>query len=258
MKRIALVPLVFAAAAALIVTGTALHASEADDGIVSTFKNTYVFKNYLSDDDVKAVAINGAVTLTGTVSEEFHKTLAAETAGSIPGVTGVDNRLSTKAELAAENADLWIGRKVKLALMLHRNVNATKTTVDVKDGVVTLKGEAANAAQKDLTAEYAGDIEGVKVVKNELTVASAPIQSQRTEGEKLDDASIVAQVKMALATQRSTSSLKPKVEARNGEVTLTGIAQNAAEKSLVTKRVSDVHGVTAVKNEMTVAEPMTK
>jgi osmotically-inducible protein OsmY len=89
-------------------------------------------------------------------------------------------------------------------------------------------------------------------------VVSAPIQAERTEGEKLNDASIVAQVKMALATQRSTSNLKPKVEARNGDVTLTGIAQNAAEKSLVTKRVSDVHGVAAVKNEMTVAEPMTK
>ena len=71
-------------------------------------------------------------------------------------------------------------------------------------------------------------------------------------GEKLDDASITAQVKTALFTHRSTSAMKTKVITRNGEVTLTGIAKNAAEKSLVTKLVDDIQGVTSVKNEMTV------
>jgi osmotically-inducible protein OsmY len=41
-------------------------------------------------------------------------------------------------------------------------------------------------------------------------------------------------------------------------VTLTGMAKNAAEKSLVTKLVTDIQGVTSVKNEMTVEEAMTK
>jgi hypothetical protein len=39
-------------------------------------------------------------------------------------------------------------------------------------------------------------------------------------------------------------------------VNLTGIAKNDAEKSLVTKLVSDVMGVTSVVNEMTVATPI--
>ena len=33
-----------------------------------------------------------------------------------------------------------------------------------------MRGEAANEAQKDLTTEYAKDVEGVKAVKNEMTV----------------------------------------------------------------------------------------
>jgi osmotically-inducible protein OsmY len=52
-------------------------------------------------------------------------------------------------------------------------------------------------------------------------------------------------------SHRSTSAAKTNVVTRDGEVTLTGIAKNAAEKALVTKVVSDIQGVDKVKNEMT-------
>jgi len=142
--------------------------------------------------------------------------------------------------------------------MFHRNVSASKTEIEVKDGIVTLTGEASNPAQKELTTEYAKDIDGVKEVKNRMTVAAIPVPVERTPGEKVDDASITAQVKTALWTHRSTSSIRTKVETRNGEVTLTGIAKSEAEKSLVTKLVTDIQGVTSVKNQMTVDVAMTK
>ncbi len=258
MKRKSMVPLAFTAAAfAVIVTSTPLRASESDDRIEASFKKSYVYQTYLKDDAVKTEAKEGVVTLTGTVSEESHKALAQETVAGLPGVTRVDNQLATKAEAAAENADTWIGRKVKLTLLFHRNVNAGKTVVEVKDGIVTLKGEATSMAQKELTAAYANDIEGVNSVKNEMTVATTPEPAERSEGEKMDDASITAQVKTALATHRSTSSIKSKVETRDGEVVLTGIAKNAAEKALVSKLVNDIQGVTSVKNQMTVEEAKT-
>lgn len=75
----------------------------------------------------------------------------------------------------------------------------------------------------------------------------------RPPSPSADDASITAQVKAALTTHRSTSAVKTKVETHNGEVTLTGIAKNAAEKALVTKLVTDIQGVTRVNNEMTLA-----
>lgn len=259
MKRKALYLMVFvAAAAAMFGIGTLLRAAEVDATIESSFKNTYVYKTYLKDDAIKAESKEGAVTLTGTVVLDSHKVLAEETVASLPGVISVNNQLATKAEVAAENADTWIGRKVALTLLFHRNVNAGNTTVEVKDGIVTLKGKASSVAQKELTSEYARDIEGVKEVKNEMTVVAAPEMAERTVGEKIDDASITAQVKTALLTHRSTSAIKTKVVTRDGEVTLTGIAQNAAEKSLITKRVNDIQGVTSVKNLMTVDEARTK
>ena len=243
-----------AATAALFVGSNSAFASESDDNIETSFKKSYVYNTYLINDTVKADAKNGVVTLTGVVSEEYHKTLAHETAANLPQVTRVDNKLETKAEVATATADTWIGRKVKMALMFHSNVNANKTDIEVKDGVVTLKGEASSTAQKELTSEYAKDIEGVKELKNEMTVAATPAKGERTAGEKMDDASITAHVKTALSAHRSTSAVKTKIETKLGEVTLTGIANNAAEKSLVTKLVSDIKGVTSVKNEMTIAE----
>ncbi len=193
MKQKVILSLAFtAAAAAMLVASAPVRASETDEKIEPSFKQTYVYRTYLKDDAVKAEARNGVVTLTGTVAEESHKALAQETVASLPGVTRVDNQLATKAEVAAENADIWIGRKVKLALLFHRNVNAGNTTVEVKDGVVTLRGEASSTAQKELTTEYATDIENVKSVKNEMTVAATPVAGERTEGEKIDDASITA------------------------------------------------------------------
>src|SRR5512133_1028239 len=138
MKQNAMYPLAFAVvAAAMIVTSTPLRASDNDDKIEASFKKTFVYQTYLKDDSVKADAKEGVVTLTGTVSEESHKGLAQETAASLPGVIRVDNQLATKAEAASESKDTWIGRKVKLTLLFHRNVNASKTTVEVKDGIVT-------------------------------------------------------------------------------------------------------------------------
>jgi osmotically-inducible protein OsmY len=255
MKIKTMKPVAYAAvAAAIFAAVTPLRASEADDAVEASFKRSYVYRTYLKDDAVKAKAVDGVVTLTGTVADESHKTLAEDTAASLKGVDRVDSLLETKAEVAADNADGWIVRKVKLALLFHRNVNAVGTTVEATDGVVTLKGEAASVAQKELTSAYANDIEGVKEVKNEMTVVAAPAPAVQSAGEKLDDASITAQVKMALLTHRSTSSVKTKVETRDGKVTLTGIAKIAAEKALAGKLVADIQGVTDVNNEMTIAE----
>jgi osmotically-inducible protein OsmY len=242
-----------AATGALLVTSTSLWASDTDDRIESSAKKSYVFKTYLKDDSIKTESKNGAVTLTGTVAESSHKSLAQDTVESLPGVKSVDNQLKVKGESHAEHSDGWVGTKVRTTLLFHRNVSATKTDVNVADGIVTLSGEASSQAQKELTTEYAKDVEGVKEVKNEMTIAKTPAKPDQTIGEQIDDASITAQVKSSLVSHRSTSAVQTKVETTDGVVTVSGIAKNAAEKSLVTKLVTDINGVTRVINNMTIA-----
>jgi len=247
--------------ASLFLINGSLFAADTDDRIESSAKQSYVFKTYLKGDDIKIQSKDGFVILTGTVSEESDKSLALETVASLPGVKGVENKLEVKGEFPTMNTDAWLINRVKYALMFHRNVNAAGTDVSAKDGTITLRGNVTSDAQKDLTTEYAKDVEGVKSVKNEMTVAMKPGEKTTGEkvgdkmdamGESIDDASITALVKTTLLYHRSTSALKTTVETKDGVVMLTGKAGNAAAKDLATKFVSDVNGVKRVVNNMTI------
>ena len=241
----------FIAAAIFILFGSiAATASEMDERIESSARNSYVFKTYLKDDNIKVSSADGIVTLTGTVPEDNHKSLAYETVANLPGVNRVDNQIQTKEADPDKYSDAWVSVRVKTALLLHRNVSGSATKVFVENGVVSLKGTAENQAQIDLATEYAKDIDGVKEVKNEMVVASVPQKPDEAMSDKIDDASITAQIKLALLSHRSTSSISTKVKTDDGVVTLSGKAKNAAEKDLVTKIVSDINGVKNVVNNM--------
>jgi osmotically-inducible protein OsmY len=156
--------------------------------------------------------------------------------------------------------------KIRARLALKANVSMTHTDVIVKDGVVTLTGTAENQAQKDLTAAYVNDVDGVREVKNEINVVesadrprvdrdAAPTPTGRdreTIGDKIDDGSITAQIKFELFSRRSTSGMKTKVNTNNGHVVISGEADSQAEKDLVTKLAQSVRGVVDVDNNMTV------
>ncbi|MDP3587886.1 MAG: BON domain-containing protein [Sulfuricurvum sp.] len=232
------------AAAVLIVTAVPLFASDADDRIESSFKKSYVYKTYLKDENIKISSKNGIVKLSGEVLDESHKPMAQDTVEALPGVKSVENTIVIKND----KSDTWIKIKIQTVLAFHSNVNASKADVNVKNGVVTLKGKAISQAQKELTAEYAKDVEGVKEVKNEMTL----VQADDTIGEKIDDASITAQVKMTLMMHKSTGVIRTNVTTNNGIVTLSGKAKSEAERDLVTKLAEDVQGVNNVVNKMTI------
>jgi osmotically-inducible protein OsmY len=240
-----------AAMVALMTIGAPLRASVTDDQIVSSAKDTYVFKTFLKDDDIKIESKDGVVTLTGVVAGSSHKLLAEMTVAVLPGVKKVDNRLTVKGSEPTANSDAWIVDKVKVTLLFHRSTNSSKTDVSVKDGKVILRGDATSQAQKELMTEYAKDIDGVKDVDNQMTVSSEKTTTEKVTGN-IDDASITAQVKYALLVHHSTSAIKTKVSTKNGVVTLSGKAKNSAEKALVTKLVTDINGVKSVNNQMTI------
>jgi len=233
--------------ALLLFMSISAYANDTDSQIESSFKKSFVYKTYLKDEHVKISSKEGVVTLSGEVLEEMHKPMAANTAEAIVGVKSVDNQIVVREDRLPENSDTWIMMKVQTALVFHSNVSASKTEVSVKNGVVTLKGNAENSARKELTTQYAQKVEGVKSVINNMKLAKP-----ETMGEKIDDASITAQVKMTLVLHASTSAIRTNVTTKDGVVMVSGKAQNAAEVDLVTKLVEDVDGVIGVINTMSV------
>ena len=109
-----------------------------------------------------------------------------------------------------------------------------------------------------MAGQYAKDIKGVKDVKNEMTIAKVPSEPKKTMGDKIDDASITAQVKMAFLTHHSTSAFKTGVAVDSGVVTLSGKATSPAAKAMVTKVANDVNGVTKVINNMIIDVSLSK
>ena len=245
------------AAVFLFITGVPLLASQTDNRIESSAKKSYVFKTYLKDDAIKIQSKNGIVTLTGTVSEESHRSMAEETVTNLPGVKSVNNQLNVTDPHRSAGSDAWLGERIRGTLLFHRSVSYVNTDVSVTDGKVTLRGMASSEAQKQLTTEYTKDISGVKDVDNQMTVAKSPEKSHRTTGQIIDDASITTQVRMSLLFHHGTDVFDTKVSTHKGVVTLGGTAKNQAEIDLATKRVSDIHGVKSVNNQMIVEASQT-
>ncbi len=229
-----------------------LRATEADDRIEAAVKKSYVFRTFLNEESITTDSKDGVVTMGGTVSNDIQRIFAENIVKGLPGVTSVNNQIKVREGPGKPPSDTLLFIKVKNTLAVHRSVSAMHTKVEVKEGVVTLKGEATSLAQKDLTGEYASDIEGVKGLKNEMTVAASAAPPVQTLADRIDDASITASVRMALWSHRSTSPLKVAIVTTEGNVAVAGVASSQAEKDLVTKFATDIVGVKVVTNSMTI------
>lgn len=223
-----------------------LGSTGTDRKIEDAAKASYTYHVVLAD-KVKVAANDGVVTLTGTVQDEDEKSLAQDTAESLQGVTKVRNDIVITSTYA-DHSDAWMAFKIRTRLLMKANVSIVSTTIDVKDGVVTLGGTADNEAQKELTAIYAKEIDWVKSIKNNIVVKN----DSKTMIDQIDDASITSQVKYVLRSNKVTRELKVDVQTNEGVVTITGETKSDAGKSLVSKLAQDVHGTKSVVNNMTV------
>jgi osmotically-inducible protein OsmY len=111
---------------------------------------------------------DGRVTLNGEVPSLSHKRLAGVLAWWVPGCRDVINGL---AEVPAEeDNDDELSDAVCLALEKNPFVNATKTRVTSKDGVVTLAGLVPNETMKQMAERDAWYVLGVREVVNKIQV----------------------------------------------------------------------------------------
>jgi hyperosmotically inducible protein len=124
----------------------------------------------VSQDRVKAV-----VSLTGDVTTDADKSRAETIAHSIAGDQVVSNEIGVRP-----NGDQSTTRKVDSDLdsAVEKNLDAMlvehrlkdNVRYDVKNGVVTLKGNVASEAQRTSVEKLAKDVPNVKEVVNELDV----------------------------------------------------------------------------------------
>lgn len=125
-----------------------------------------------------------------------------------------------------------------------RTVLEDHVTVKADDGVVTLTGLVQSKDDKALAADTVENLPGVSSVKNQLTVApSYPEHS---------DAWMALKIRGRLLVKGNVSATNTKVDVTDGNATLTGTADNVAQKELTEVYARDIDGVKSVKNQIVV------
>lgn len=128
----------------------------------------------------------------------------------------------------------------------YRTVLEDHVQVKASDGIVTLTGVVQDADDKALAADTVENLPGVTAVKNEITVKSDyPAHS---------DSWMAFKIRSRLLVKANVSATNTKVMALNGVITLTGTADNAAQKELTGVYAAEIDGVKSVNNEISVLE----
>jgi hyperosmotically inducible periplasmic protein len=126
----------------------------------------------------------GVVTLSGTVPTDTVKNKAEQLAKNTDGVKRVVNKISVdpnslgatnfgdKAGQAAKDVGGAISDEAILATLKAKLIadGITGTNVDVSGGKVVLKGEVENPQKKAKAEDLARKTNGVRDVRNQLTV----------------------------------------------------------------------------------------
>lgn len=232
----------------LLAAPVVLPASLVNDRQIETAARTSFALRTVLEGRVKVSADFGVLTLTGTVENQADKALAGDTTTRIPGVSGVENNLTVQAS-HREQSDRWITQGIQRRLRVSRGLSVAAITVAVEDAMVTLTGNVEAAASKELAGRVAGEITGVKYVRNNLAVTDASAVGAVAVAE-VDDASVTALVLAALLRHEATRALKPRITTTAGVVRIAGEAASEADKALVTRLAREVHGARSVTNEL--------
>jgi hyperosmotically inducible protein len=139
-----------------------------------------------------------------------------------------------------------ITAKVKSKLALDPTAKAYQIDVDTSDGVVQLNGFVDDAAAKQAAERVAKGVDGVKTVRNNLGIKTG----DRSLGEAVDDNTLTARVKSALAADSTTKAYQTNVDINEGRVELGGFVDTVESKNNASRIVRSVEGVKSVQNNL--------
>jgi osmotically-inducible protein OsmY len=118
------------------------------------------------DSRIKAVVINGWITLEGRAAKASQRSAAEDAIRHLPGTSGITNHIVIEQRLKAEDVE---GR---VAEAFHRRaeMDAEQISAVVEKGSVTLRGVVRTSELRDRAETAVWGLPGVDRVHNELTV----------------------------------------------------------------------------------------
>ena len=128
----------------------------------------------------------------------------------------------------------------------YRTVLEDHVKVKARNGVVTLSGTVQDKDDRNLAADTVENLPGVVSIDNQIKVE--PAYPERS------DAWMALKIRSRLLVKGNVSASSTKVTVNDGNVVLTGTADNLAQKELTTAYAKDIDGVKSVQNEIVVTD----
>lgn len=162
---------------------------------------------------------NGIVVLSGMVGSLLARERAQKRAELVKGVRSVVNNLVVQP---VERRDAAILAEVKQALLTDPVTDSYEVQLRVADGVVTLTGMVDSWQEKQLSAQVAKGVKGVKGIRNQIKLSP---------DDKRLDSEMVRDIRRRLAADVWVDDGLIEAQVEDAKVTLKGIVGSAWERS---------------------------
>jgi len=199
--------------------------------------------------NVSSSVEDGIVTLTGTVDLYQDKLDAANKIKKVANVTGVRNDITVAGETVPDaQLEQKLAKKLAYDRVGYSDNAFNYVALGVKDGVVTLTGDAVWDVPKDSALAIVARTPGVKDVINDINVL--PVS-------RFDDTirarTAAAIYRDSVLGRYASDPARPiRIVVDNGHVTLYGSVQSTMDKNIAGMRASSVAGAFSVDNKLVV------
>jgi osmotically-inducible protein OsmY len=138
-----------------------------DDIQLITAANNALAANVTVPDGVEAIALDGDITLTGTVSYLTERAAAEAAVAGLTGVRNVRNDIDISYVIDPVDVDLHVQQALDRSALVP---DGSDVRSDTKDGVITLTGHVRTWAEHDAVVGAAWMASGVIDVRDELQI----------------------------------------------------------------------------------------
>jgi osmotically-inducible protein OsmY len=138
-----------------------------DDAMLTTAANNALMQNVTVPDTVEATALDGNLTLTGTVEYGVERAAAERAVAGLTGVRNVRDEIEISYDVDPVDVDLHVQEALARSAVVTDDSDVKTAT---NGGVITLTGHVRTWAEHDAVIGAASMARGVVDVDDELKV----------------------------------------------------------------------------------------
>lgn len=231
-----------------------------DDQIKAEIERTLLMSSRVNGDMIDVSVSDGKVELSGAISSAYEKSIASELA-HVTGVEAVEtDRLEVHPEYESRMfrdsaIETLTARQIQEAInnafQYDPRVPEDSISVTITGDVAVLEGTVLNLNSKLAAGDDARNTAGVNSVENNINVRRKVVVTPEVA---TSDSAIQERIRNSIIRDPYVGVTNITIKVDTGIVELKGNVASQYEKEQIEKIASNVKGVLAVENELTVQE----